>query len=161
MNSQNDCKMLNLDYIKKTISVLEQFEDKDKIESQLYSADGYDEIIAMLENYANVEFPCVIFEDPSLGVISINDGPIQTSTCTIWVMTVRDREDNNAIYFTEMKALAMEILKLLVKGYNAGDSEMKDWDAGRVSWAKRLGGPNCLGYEFTMTFNEDINLYEE
>ena len=76
-------------------------------------------------------------------------------------MTVRDREDNNAIYFTEIKALAMEILKLLVKGYNAGDSEMKDWDTGRVSWAKRLGGPNCLGYEFTMTFNEDINLYEE
>ena len=76
-------------------------------------------------------------------------------------MTVRDREDNNALYFTEMKALAMEILKLLVKGYNDGDSEMKDWDAGRVGWAKRLGGPNCLGYEFTLTFNEDINLHEE
>ena len=153
--------MLNLDYIKKTISVLDQFADSDKIGQQVISADGYDEIIALLENYTNIEFPCVIFEDPSLGVISINDGPLETSTCTIWVITVRDREDNNALYFTEMKALAMEILKLLVKGYNDGDSEMKDWDAGRVGWAKRLGGPNCLGYEFTLTFNEDINLYEE
>ncbi|NCB72939.1 MAG: hypothetical protein EOM45_14300 [Clostridia bacterium] len=140
---------------------MDQFADSDKIGQQVISADGYDEVIAILENYSNMSFPCVIFEDPSLGVISINDGPLETSTCTIWVMTVRDREDNNAIYFTEIKALAMEILKLLVKGYNAGDSEMKDWDAGRVGWAKRLGGPNCLGYEFTLTFNEDINLYEE
>lgn len=153
--------MLSLNYIKETISVLDQFADSDKIGQQVISADGYDEVIAILENYSNMSFPCVIFEDPSLGVISINDGPLETSTCTIWVMTVRDREDNNAIYFTEMKALAMEILKLLVKGYNAGDSEMNDWDAGRVGWAKRLGGPNCLGYEFTLTFNEDINLYEE
>lgn len=153
--------MLSLNYIKETISVLDQFADSDKIGQQVISADGYDEVIAILENYSNMSFPCVIFEDPSLGVISINDGPLETSTCTIWVMTVRDREDNNAIYFTEMKALAMEILKLLVKGYNSGDSEMKDWDAGRVGWAKRLGGPNCLGYEFTLTFNEDINLYEE
>lgn len=153
--------MLSLNYIKETISVLDQFADSDNIDQQVISADGYDEVIAILENYSNMSFPCVIFEDPSLGVISINDGPLETSTCTIWVITVRDREDNNALYFTEMKALAMEILKLLVKGYSAGDSEMKDWDAGRVSWAKRLGGPNCLGYEFTMTFNEDINLYEE
>lgn len=153
--------MLSLNYIKETISVLDQFADSDKIGQQVISVDGYDEVIAMLENYTNIEFPCVIFEDPSLGVISINDGPLETSTCTIWVITVRDREDNNALYFTEMKALAMEILKLLVKGYNAGDSEMKGWDAGRVGWAKRLGGPNCLGYEFTLTFNEDINLYEE
>lgn len=153
--------MLSLNYIKETISVLDQFADSDKIGQQVISADGYDEVIAILENYSNMSFPCVIFEDPSLGVISINDGPLDTSTCTIWVMTVRDREDNNALYFTEMKALAMEILKLLVKGYNDGDSEMKDWDAGRVGWAKRLGGPNCLGYEFTLTFNEDINLHEE
>ena len=153
--------MLSLNYIKETISVLDQFADSDKIGQQVISADGYDEVIAILENYSNMSFPCVIFEDPSLGVISINDGPLETSTCTVWVMTVRDREDNNAIYFTEMKALAMEILKLLVKGYNDGDSEMKGWDAGRVGWAKRLGGPNCLGYEFTLTFNEDINLYEE
>ena len=153
--------MLSLNYIKETISVLDQFADSDKIGQQVISADGYDEVIAILENYSNMSFPCVIFEDPSLGVISINDGPLETSTCTIWVMTVRDREDNNALYFTEMKALAMEILKLLVKGYNDGDSEMKGWDAGRVGWAKRLGGPNCLGYEFTLTFNEDINLYEE
>ena len=161
MNSQNDCKMLSIDYIKEKISSLEQFKDEDKIESQVYSADGYDEIIAILENFTEIDFPCVIFEDPSLGVISINEGPLDTSTCSFWVMTVKDREDGNAAYFAEMKGLAIEIIKRLVKGYNEGDSEMKDWDTGRISWGKRMGGPNCLGYEITLTFNENINLYGE
>lgn len=146
--------MLSFDYLMKTLPVLEEFSDNSKIERQILSAEGYDGVMAILDNIRTVEFPCVILEDRSLGHITFDSGFLDSSSCSIWVMVQDDCVTGSSLLYKKAFSLGISILKLFVRD---STSELSDIDYSTITYSKRER-TDCYGYEFVITFREDIDM---
>lgn len=150
--------MLTKTYLEKVLPELEEFSDAEKFPLQLLEGDGYDEIIAILGSLRSVEFPCVVIEDRSSGIMEhLLEGPVDSTSMALWVMDQGNRDNNPSAIFESSFALAKRILKLLIRDCDK-ESSLAGWDTGRVAYNKRMGGPKCYGYEIVLSFNENLDL---
>ena len=155
--------MITVNYLKELLTELEEFRDPTALDYQIKSGDGFDEITAILENIRSIVFPCVVIEDKSSGNFSIEDGPVDTYTIALWVMMQQTRieENDNSEIFRTAFALMKKIVVLLIREQESGTPSVASLDISRMPYNKRLGGPNCLGYELLLTFRENIELSYE
>ena len=155
--------MITVNYLKELLTELEEFSDPTAIDNQIKSGDGFDEITAILENIRSIVFPCVVIEDKSSGNFTIEDGPVDTYTIALWVMLqqTREEENDNSEIFRTAFALMKKIVVLLIREQERGTPCVASLDISRMPYNKRLGGPNCLGYELLLTFRENIELSYE
>lgn len=150
--------MFTVDYLLQVLPELEQFEDPEKIPSQVLSGEGYDGIIAILENLRTAQFPCIIVEDRSIGNILIDSGTLDSFTIAMWVM-IQKTDLSVTEQYKSAFSLGLEILKLLIRDKNL-KSELSGFDYSGIQYNKRMG-PDCYGYEFVLTFREDIDLSDD
>ena len=149
--------MITVEFLKRYLLQLEEFSDAEKIKNQVLEGDGYDGIVAMLEEMRTVETPCVILEDRSFGVIdNLASGPLDTFSLPLWVM-LSGTHDQATELFNKAFILAKKILSLFIRDYDE-ISELEGFDLERVSYNKRMGGNGYYGYELLCTFRVNINL---
>jgi len=155
--------MITVNYLKELLTELEEFSDPSAVDNQIKSGDGFDEITAILESIRSIVFPCVVIEDKSSGNFTIEDGPVDTYTITLWIMLqqTREEENDNSEIFRTAFALMKKIVVLLIREQEKGTHSVASLDISRMPYNKRLGGPNCLGYELLLTFRENIELSYE
>lgn len=144
--------MINLEYLKRVLPELEEL--RDEIDSHVFEGEGYDGVIAILDNIRGISLPAVILEDRSMGNIRIDSGPVDSYSLPVWVMVAKDR-DNNSVSGAYASAfeLGKKILKLFIRDAN---SELQGLDFSNIQYSKREA-TDCYGYEFLLTFRCDID----
>lgn len=88
--------MLTNTYLQSALFPLKEFTSKD---TQILQGNGYDGVIAILENLRSVEFPCVILEAGGSGSCQLIEGPVDTFTQSLWVMGQLGRSEDEALLF--------------------------------------------------------------
>lgn len=147
--------MLTSDYLKASLSSLEEFTD---VNAQVLQGNGYDGVIDILQNMRGIAYPCVILEAGGSGSIQMVEGPVDTYTQSVWVMGQLSRGEDEAALYAQMKQLMRKVLSVMVHDFSCGTAEMADIDWSRMSYMQRYGGPNARGYEVILTFKENFSL---
>lgn len=150
--------MLTANYLKSSLSSLREFVSPD---AQVFQGNGFDGVIAILENLRSVSFPCVVVEAGGSGSCQLYDGPVDTFTQSVWVMGQLGREEDEAALYTAMKQLSRKVTAKLLEDSAAGVPEVAGIDWTRYSYMQRWGGQNARGYELVFTFKEDFSLLLE
>lgn len=152
--------MLNKKYLHEVLPELSEFGELTEIENHVKTGGGYDEVTAILENIRTVEFPVVVIEDRSSGNFTIEEGTMDTYTIALWVMVqnTRSEEQDTSDLYKDSFALLKKIVGLLLRDQVQRPGELGSLDISRMPYNRRMGGPNCLGYELLLTFKEDIEL---
>lgn len=145
--------MITSDYLISILPELEEFKNGE-IASHVHTGEGYDGVIALLENIRTTTFPCVIIEDRSTGNISIDSGPLDTFSLPLWVM-VQESDKSVSDQYKLAFELLKKILKILIRDADAGI--LSGFDYGRMPYNKR-SGVDSYGYEMLITFRTDIDL---
>ncbi len=145
--------MVTSDYLISILPEMEEFRSAD-LATHVQQAEGYDGVIALLENIRTSSFPCLIIEDRSIGNIVIDAGSLDTYSIPLWVM-VQSSEIGVTEQYKVAFELAKKLLKILIR--DAGNGILKGLDYSRIPYNKR-SGPDSYGYEMLLTFNVDIDL---
>jgi hypothetical protein len=132
---------------------MDEFKDGE-IASHVYTAEGYDGVIALLENIRTTTFPCLVIEDRSMGNISIDAGPLDTYSIPLWVM-VSDQTKGATELYSHAFDLVKKILKILIR--DSDKNIIPGLDYTRIPYNKR-SGVDAYGYEILLTFRLDIDL---
>lgn len=145
--------MISLNYLKQVLPTLAEF--KEDIDSKVFEGEGYDGVIAILENIRGITLPAVIIEDRAMGNIRIDSGPVDSYSLPVWVMVEKNR-DNNSVSGAYASAfeLGKKILKLFIRDAN---TSLQGIDFSNIQYSKREA-TDCYGYEFLITFRCDIDL---
>ncbi len=148
--------MITSDYL---LSILPEIEDFSQIDTELEShvqlAQGYDGVIALLENIRTASFPCFIIEDRSMGNIDLDSGALDSYSIALWVM-VQDATKEPSELFTIAYELVKKVLRILIRDSDMGVAP-QGFDYSRISYFKRFGN-DSVGYEILLQFREDIDL---
>jgi len=145
--------MVTSDYLISILPEMEEFRSPDPA-SHVQIAEGYDGVIALLDNIRTSSFPCLIIEDRSIGNIVIDPGSLDTYSIPLWVMVQSTGES-----VTEQYKKAFELLKKLLKILirDADNGTLEGLDYSRIPYNKR-SAVDSYGYEILLTFNVDIDL---
>lgn len=143
--------MITSDYLKQVLPEITEFKDCE-IDSHVLLAQGYDGVIAILDNIRTTGFPCVIIEDRSMGNIDIDSGPLDSYSIPLWVM-VQDATKEPSELFTLAYELVKKLLKILIRDADY----LNGFDYSRISYFKRFA-TDSAGYEILLQFREDIDL---
>lgn len=149
--------MLTVDYLSRVLPEIREFSDSSKLPGQILSGEGFDGIIAILENLRTSQFPCVILEDKSIGSIDIDAGPVDSYSISLWVM-LQGTEISKL--YNDAFSLGTKILKKLVRDADT-EPELQGLDSSHITYMKRSGAMDCYGYEFLITFKDNIDLSDE
>lgn len=149
--------MLTVDYLSRVLPEIKEFSDRSKIQEQILSGEGFDGIIAILENLRTSQFPCVIVEDKSIGSIDIDAGPVDSYTISMWVM-LQGTEISKL--YKDAFSLGTKILKKLVRDAEI-EPKLHGIDSSHITYMKRSGAMDCYGYEFLVTFKDNIDMSDE
>ncbi|MDP3387722.1 MAG: hypothetical protein Q8S24_10835 [Eubacteriales bacterium] len=145
--------MITSNYLKSILPELEEFNNIE-IDFHIQTAEGYDGVIALLENIRTTNFPCLVIEDRSMGNIAVDAGPLDTYSIPLWVM-VQDPEKSPTEQFKKAFELVKKILKILIR--DADNDIIKGLDYSRIPYNKRTA-IDSFGYEILLTFRMDIDL---
>ena len=148
--------MLTLDYLKAVLNdpklSLPDITDMDK--QVIESAAGYDGIVSLVQTKKIT--PIIVLEHNSVGELSVRPGGFMRASQSLWIMKMVGRDaDRSAVQvgcFADMK----RIIGLLVK--HKYDPQLKGWQPESIPYSIRNAGPNFTGYEFTLSFDEDVDL---
>lgn len=153
-------KMLNKEYLLQVLPELSEFGEITDMENHVKTGGGYDEVTAILENIRTVEFPVVVIEDRSSGNFTIEESTVDTFTIALWVIVhnTRDEEQDTSDLYKEAFGILKKIVGMLLRDQVQRPEELGSLDISRMPYNRRMGGPNCLGYELLLTFKEDIEL---
>lgn len=147
--------MLSTDYLRRTLTELKEFRDG---ETQILQGNGFDGIIALLDELRSVEFPCVVLEAGGSGTVQVIEGPVDTFTQSVWVMGQLGRGEDESELYSAMKTLSRKVAAKILNDYAAGVPEAAGILWQRYSYMQRWGGQNARGYELMFTFAEDFPL---
>lgn len=147
--------MLTTDYLRRTLTGLKEFRDAD---TQILQGNGFDGVIALLDDLRSVEFPCVVLEAGASGTVQVIEGPVDTFTQSVWVMGQLGRAEDEAELYAEMRILARKVAARLLEDFASRVPEVAGLQWQRYSYMQRWGGQNARGYELVFTFAEDFPL---
>lgn len=145
--------MITTDYLISILPEMEEFQSPDPT-THVQMAEGYDGVIALLENIRSANFPCLIIEDRSVGNIAIDAGPLDTYSIPIWVM-VQNSEMGVSEQYNKAFELIKKLLKIMIRDALSG--ALQGLDYSRIAYAKR-SAVDSYGYEILLTFRVDIDL---
>lgn len=145
--------MVTSDYLISILPEMEEFRSQDPA-THVQIAEGYDGVIALLENIRTANFPCLIIEDRSMGNIAIDAGPLDTYSIPIWVM-VQNSEMGVSEQYNKAFDLIKKLLKILIR--DADNGTLEGFDYTRIPYNKR-SAVDSYGYEILLTFRVDIDL---
>lgn len=145
--------MITSNYLKSILPELEEFKSID-VDSHIQTAEGYDGVIALLENIRTTNFPCIVIEDRSMGNIAIDSGPLDTYSIPLWVM-VQGHETSASVQFEQAFELVKKIVKILIR--DTDNNIVKGLDYSRIPYHKRTA-VDSFGYEILLTFRMDLDL---
>ena len=148
--------MLTLDYLKtilvNPVVALPAITAADK--QVIESAAGYDGIVSLVQTKGIT--PVIVLEHNTTGELSVRPGGFMRANQSIWIMKMVGRDaDRTAVQsgcFADMK----RIVSVLVK--HKKDPELFGWQPESIPYSIRNAGANFTGYEFTLNFDEDIDL---
>lgn len=148
--------MLTLDYLKTVLNdpkvTLPAFSDLKK--QVIESAAGYNGIVSLVQTKGIT--PIIVLEHNSVGELSVRPGGFVRASQSIWIMKMVGRDaDRSAVQagcFADMK----RIIKLLVKHIH--EPQLIGWQPESIPYSIRNAGPDFTGYEFTLSFDEDVDL---
>ena len=143
--------MITSDYILSILPEMEQFKSLD-IESHVHMANGYDGVIALLDNIRTASYPAIIIEDRSSGNIVIDAGPLDTYSISLWLM-LQDVQKEQSTLFVEAFDLVKKLTRILIRDADTLDG----LDYSRIPYFKRMTADAC-GYELILTFRQNIDL---
>jgi hypothetical protein len=132
---------------------MDEFTSSD-LGDHIQNAEGYDGVIALLENIRTANFPCLIIEDRSMGNISIDPGSLDTYSIPLWVM-VQNSEIGATEQYKQAFELVKKLLKIIIRDTDSGILEGLDYS--RIPYNKR-SAVDSYGYEILLTFRVDIGL---
>ncbi len=157
--------MLTLPFLQKILrGELEQCDvDKQVIESP----GGYDGIVSLVQTKGLQK--AVVLEHNTLGELSIRPGGFMIATQSIWIMKMIGKDADRAAAQAEMFADMKRIVGVLAKYHQYPESllgwdaevvrqYLDGWDPYSMPYSVRNAGPNYTGYEFSLNFDEDIDL---
>lgn len=148
--------MLTREIISKAlIGVVEGFDSEG---SQIWEAQGLDAILELLANLRTVTFPCAILEGRSSGSIQLVEGPVDFFTQSVWIMGQFARDESESELYDATFAMGKLFLSKLRDMAVEGEAALAEWDWSRIQYMKRYGGQNARGWEFVLTFTENISL---
>ncbi|MHC1781018.1 MAG: hypothetical protein AB9922_12365 [Bacteroidales bacterium] len=145
--------MVTSDYLISILPEMEEFRSQDP-SAHVQIAEGYDGVIALLDNIRTASFPCLIIEDRSIGNIVIDPGSLDTYSIPVWVM-VQNTGESVTEQYKKAFELVKKLLKILVRDADNGTLEGLEYS--RIPYNKR-SAVDSYGYEILLTFNVDINL---
>ncbi len=146
--------MLNLKFLQEVLQC-ESAVVSDPEKQVIESAAGYDGIVSLVQTKGIT--PMVVLEHNSVGELSFRPGGFQNASQSIWIMKMVGRNANRQ----EVQDSCVEDMKTIVsllmkyKGY----PQVVGWQPESIPYSVRNAGPNFTGYEFTLHFAEDINLF--
>lgn len=145
--------MVTSDYLISILPEMEEFRSQDPA-THVQIAEGFDGVIALLENIRTANFPCLIIEDRSIGNIEIDPGSLDTYSIPLWVMV-----QNAGIGATEQYKQAFDLVKKLLKILirDADNGTLEGFDYSRIPYNKR-SAVDSYGYEILLTFRVNIDL---
>lgn len=148
--------MLTVEKIKTLVGDLPQFTD---IDNQIFTASGYDAVIAILERMRDIEFPCLVLEDKSSGELGCIPGGLDTYSISLWVMGRVERDEDRSSIIDAMFTLSKNIVKKMA--VNIEDPDIVGLDIKHIPYNRRQGGMDCVGFELMLNFTEDISLEDD
>lgn len=145
--------MLDLTYLKNVLAGRLEGVDGDDI---IESAAGYDGIVALIQTK---DLPTVVvLEHNEVGEFSFRPGGFQKASQSLWVMRMVGRDDSRRAVQDECKTLMKRMLSVFISRKELEDGQLAQWDSGSIPYGIRNAGANYTGYEFTLNFNEDLDL---
>lgn len=148
--------MLTLDYLKAVLNdpklSLPDITDMDK--QVIESAAGYDGIVSLVQTKGIT--PIIVLEHNSVGELSVRPGGFERASQSIWIMKMVGRDADRTAVQAWCKRGMKRIIKLLVKHIH--EPQLKGWQPESIPYSIRNAGPNFTGYEFTLSFDEDVDL---
>lgn len=119
--------------------------------SQVLTAEGYDGVIALLDNIRSCPLPCLILEDKAFGKIDITEGPVDSYSLSLWLMISTDPQISVSDKYQQAYSLVLQLLKLLIR------DSIEGLDLSSLSYSKRSAA-DSVGYEILLTFRVNIDL---
>lgn len=147
--------MLNIEYLRESLSILPEFADTD---AQVLASDGYDGVLSILANIRGAGFPCVVLEDRSSGELGCRPGGIDSYSLVLWVMDAKARDEQENVIYARTFELMKRIVRLLV---HDKDKHFPGLDVTSMPYNRRQGGTGCYGYEVVLTFFDNVDLSYE
>lgn len=145
--------MLSISFLRQVLrGEIAQITDVDK--QVIESAAGYDGIVSLVQTKGIT--PIIVLEHNSTGELSVRPGGFERANQSIWIMKMVGRDEDRATVQAWCKATMKRFVSVMVKHYRA--VELKGWQPESLPYSIRNAGPNFTGYEFTMNFDEDIDL---
>lgn len=146
--------MLNIDQLRQLLTdggVANITEPENQI---IDSAAGYDGIVSLIQTKG--VSPMVVLEHNSTGELSMRPGGFSTASQSIWIMRMVARDGNR----TADQEKCFEDMKRIVSilGENKAFQPLVGWQPESIPYSIRNAGANFTGYEFTLHFEEDIDL---
>lgn len=127
----------------------------DDIEKQVIeSAAGYDGIVSIVQTKGIT--PIIVLEHNTTGELSVRPGGFERANQSIWIMKMVGRDEYRSAVQAWCKAKMKRIVSVLLKHGSA--SELFGWQPQSIPYSIRNAGANFTGYEFTLNFDEDIDL---
>lgn len=145
--------MLDLSYLKNVLAgQLEGVSESNIIES----AAGYDGIVALIQ--AKGMETAIVLEHNEVGELSFRPGGFDKASQSVWVMRMVGRDDSRRAVQDECKTLMKRMLSVFISRKELEDGQLAQWESGSIPYGIRNAGANYTGYEFTLNFNEDLDL---
>ena len=123
-------------------------------EQIIESAAGYDGIVALIQTKGIT--PMVVLEHNSTGELSMRPGGFSNASQSIWIMRMVGRDTDR----TAMQNKCFDDMKRIVSilGKHKKQQALYGWQPDSIPYSIRNAGANFTGYEFTLHFEEDIDL---
>ena len=145
--------MLSLSFLRQVMQgQMATIADVDK--QIIESAAGYDGIVSLVQTKGVT--PIIVLEHNTTGELSVRPGGFERANQSIWIMKMVGRDEDRAAVQAWCKAKMKRIVSVLVKHKIA--PELFGWQPESIPYSIRNAGANFTGYEFTLNFDEDIDL---
>lgn len=145
--------MLSLSYLRQLMQG--EITDIDDVEKQVIeSAAGYDGIVSLVQTKGIT--PIIVLEHNSVGELSVRPGGFERASQSIWIMKMVGRDDDRAAVQAWCKGSMKRFVSVLVK--HKYEPQLESWQPESIPYSIRNAGPNFTGYEFTLSFDEDVDL---
>lgn len=144
--------MLTLPYLKQILNG--ELTNVDVEQQVIEAPGGYDGIVSLVQTKGLQK--SVVLEHNAMGELSIRPGGFQVAAQSIWIMKMVPSDGNRQTVLAECFEDMRRIIGCMVK--HKCETPLKAWQPESMPYSVRNAGPNYTGYEFSLTFDEDIDL---
>lgn len=145
--------MLNKEFLEAVVNEALRLDPGERV----FSTQGYDESVAVVQNARHIDWPAVILEDRSGGTLTLLDGGHDSHTQSVWILNaVATGEDPSMAYARSFAQMRRLVAALAVKAHR-GEALLAGLMLVEFPYYKRRAA-GCAGYEVMFYFEEDLDM---